>query len=143
MDFDKFKKKVEELGYEAVGCGDKVCVLNRGRILITIDSQYELKVNDKEYFKVLPLCKELFLLSSELSLEATVFNRYYILIPGIANGLNYININMDSNEIVICGKGRIDDNEFRTAFTWKEIEGIRNRLDVINWSNVKYERVKD
>ena len=62
MDFDKFKKKVEELGYEAVGCGDKVCVLNRGRILITIDSQYELKVNDKEYFKVLPLCKELFLL---------------------------------------------------------------------------------
>lgn len=146
MDFDNFKKKIEELGYEAVDDGNKVCVLNRGKTLITIDNQYELKVIDKEYFKVLPLCNELFLLSSEFSSELTVFYKYYIFIPGIADNRNYINLNVGSNEIFICDKNETcddSDNGFKTAFTWKEIEDIRDRLCAINWSNVKYERVKD
>lgn len=143
MDYDDFKEKIKELGYEVTAHGHKIYILNKSRTLITISGQYELEIDDKEYFKMLPLCNELFILSSEFSSELTVFNKYYILIPGISDGWNYINLNVGSNEIFICDKGEPHvSNGFKAAFTWEEVEDIRDRLDVINWGNVKYERVK-
>lgn len=153
MDFNDFKEKIERLGYEAIEHEHehKIYVCNRGKKLITISGQYELEINDKEYFKMLPLCNELFLLSSEFSSELTVFYKYYILIPGISDGWNYINLNVGSNQIFISDKGETcdgydygyDGDGYKAAFTWKEVEDIRDRLDAINWGNVKYERVKD
>lgn len=149
MDFYDFKEKIAKLGYEAIEDKheQKFYVRDRDRNLITISGQYELKIDDKEYFKVLPLCNDLFLLSSEFSSDLTVFNKYYILIPGVADEWNYINLNVGSNEIFICDKNETcddcDDYGYKTAFTWREVEYLRDRLDVINWSNVKYERVKD
>lgn len=108
------------------------------------DERYAVGVWSSEYFSKLPFSNKLYMILSELAItpldERVEAKKYYVKI--FDGSLGYLNIKTLTNKVIVDSQE--DTGGFKTKFTDKEIEKLKQRDDIpLDWNKVKLEEANE
>lgn len=109
-------------------------------IYVSGDSQYHLGAGNTRCFSELPFCNKLYMILAELAStpldEREEEKKYYVKIFDGKAG--YLNINIIDGGITT--NSMYEDDAFKTKFTNKAIEQLKQRDDIpLDWNKVRFE----
>lgn len=149
MKYSEAEKQIKTLSSEYeidMSDGDFSIVYNGIIVPIRVDKwkQYKFDVYDVKKFSKLPFSNKLYIILAELAMtpldERVEKKKHYIKI--FDGGFGYLNIDIST------GKMKTDNvrefYDFKTKFTDKEIEQLKQRDDIpLDWNKVTFEEVED
>ena len=145
MKYDEAKKQIEQLSSKYsidMSDGDfNVVYKERGvTAYVSSNKRYALTIYDEDVFQKLLFSNELYMILSELAMtpldERVEEKKYLVKALGM-----YLNIETNNNHPSM--NTRDDCLEFKTNFTLKEIERLKQREDIpLDWGKVDLEEVK-
>ena len=148
MKYSEAAKQIEELSskYDIdMEDGDFNVVYNRKEYAAYVSDDYEygLHIENKRTFSKLPFSRKLYMILAELAVtplnERVEEKKHYVK---IFNGeLGYLNIDISTGNITA---GSVIETEFfKTKFTDKAIEQLKQREDIpLNWNKVTLEEAE-
>ena len=150
MKYSEAEKQIKELSSKYdIDMGDRdFNIVYKGNIRTTYVAghyRYNLHVEDDRTFSKLPLSNKLFMILAELAItpldERVEEKKYYVKICGGSLGY-YLNIKTSTNKMIVNSKD--DASGFKTKFTDKEIEQLKQRDDIpLDWNKVTLEEADE
>lgn len=151
MKYSEAEKQIKTLSSEYeidMSDGDFNVIYNRNVELIYVDGyeRYKLDINSyyKESFSNMPFSSMLYMILSELAMtpldERVEEKKHYVKICDGYSG--YLNIDNFTGKMSVANMS--EDNRFKTKFTDKEIEQLKQRDDIpLDWNKVNFDEVED
>lgn len=117
---------------------------NKQGSYVTGYREYDLHVGDIDTFSKLPFSNKLYMIMAELAAtpleERAEERKHYVKV--LNNDFGYLNIENSTSEMVVSGMP--ESHGYKTKFTDKEIEQLKQRDDVpLDWNKVTFEDVED
>ncbi|MGA3473005.1 hypothetical protein ACA578_15825 [Lactiplantibacillus plantarum] len=145
MKYSEAKKRIKALSskYDIGMRGGDFDVAYNGRthvIYVSGDYEYGIYVGYPEMFSVMPSSNKLYMILAELAMtppdERVEKKKKYVKIYD--SGIGYLNINNFTGKMSVNNVS--EDNSYKTKFTDKEIEQLKQRDDIpLDWDKVRFE----
>lgn len=149
MKYSEAEKQIKTLSkkYHIKMRGGNFDVAYNGKPYVTYVSdiyEYGLYVNDVNKFSGMPFSNKLYMILAELAMtpldERVEEKKHYVKI--FNNDFGYLNIESSTGEMVVSGMP--ESYGYKTRFTDKEIEELKQRDDIpLDWNKVTFDEVED
>ncbi|WP_180273922.1 hypothetical protein [Lactiplantibacillus plantarum] len=145
MKYTDAKKQIEALSSECSAYTDKdidffIINYKNGNVAsVRTNEQYSVTVWFEKCFSKLPFSNKLYMILSELAMtppdERVEEKKYYVKVYD--SGIGYLNINNFTGKMSVNNIS--EDNSYKTKFTDKEIEQLKQREDIpLDWNKVRF-----